>query len=126
MTPIFTASCAAASVASPRATRAAPATIVRRVVLSMRESPEYYVFLDTSKDWHAPRRSANPMALDRVRIQFDAQPRPLGQQHMAGLEAERHLQQLRAQRIVAHVVLEHQRIGRIVSVRRGRQRGDEM
>src|ERR1700682_1050661 len=126
MTPILTGSWAAASVAKPRATSAAPATSVRRVVLSMRESPEYYAFFDASKDWHAPPRSANPIALDRGRIELDAQPWSFGQQHMAGLEPERHLQQLRAQRIVTHVVFEHQRVRRIVGVRRGRQRSDEM
>ena len=45
---------------------------------------------------------------------------------MAGLEPERRLQQLRAQGIVAHVVFEHQRVRRMVGVRRGRQCGDEM
>src|SRR5712664_18616 len=126
MTPILTASWAAASVANPSATRTAPATTVRRVVLSMRESPGYYVFFAASKDWHASPRSANPIARHGVPIEFDAQSRTVGQQHMAGLEPERRLEQLRTQCIVAHVVFEHQRVRRMVGVRRGRQRGDEM
>src|SRR5437899_1335260 len=79
-----------------------------------------------AKDWHGTGRSANPVALYGRRIELDAEARPLGQQHVAGLELERRLEELGAQLVVAHVVFEHLRPRRMVGVRRGGQRRDEM
>src|SRR6187431_2790120 len=104
MTPIFTvASWAIAGRAKPAAKVAAPTNVVRRVVLIMRESPRKNYFSARTKDWHEPMPSANPVSLDRRRIELDAEPRPFGQQRVTGIECERLLQELGAQRVVAHV-----------------------
>ena len=74
----------------------------------------------------ANRRSANPVALYRRRVEFDAESRPLGQQDMSLLELQRGPEKLGAQRVGAHVVFEHLRMRRVVDMRRGGLGGDEV
>src|SRR4029450_11495140 len=108
MTPTFPGCWALAPVTSPTTARAAPAAIARRVVLFMPKP--LLTCSPVPKEWHGPRQSANAMPFHGVAIEFDAEPRPFRQQDMPGVEHERLLQQLRPQCIVAHVVLEHQRM----------------
>src|SRR4029450_7126197 len=124
MTPILTGCWALAPVTSPSTARAAPAAIARRVVLFMPKP--LLTCSPVPKEWPGPPPSANAMPFHGVAIEFDAEPRSFRQQDVPGVEHERRLQQLRPQGIVAHVVFEHQRMRRMVGVRRVGQGGDEV
>src|SRR5262245_58919354 len=122
MTPILTgAGCALATLPRPSTVSAAPAEKPRRVALVIRPTPKL-----SAKHWHGACRSANAIAFDGIAVDLDTEPRPARQQHMAGLQRERLLQELGAQLIVAHVVFEHQRMRRMVGVRRVGERGDQV
>src|SRR5437867_3913197 len=101
MTPILTGCCAWAPAIQPTASTATPAAIVRRVILSIRRIPlKPTCSFPNAKDWHglhqSANSSANPITLEGLVIELDAEPGPLGQEHMAGLELERCLEQLGA------------------------------